>query len=85
MIKLSYFVSKYFYIDSYTRVRYGYAFAYLGTVYTLQRKNFFWRDVAWTYAITHDVCSLAKIIKYLKWSEQDKKRLEWTKALLNAT
>lgn len=72
-VRRSFFGSKYFYLDEKTRVRYGFSFAYLGKTYTLQRKNIFWYNVAWTYPSTHVGEGLDTIIEYLKWYEEDEK------------
>jgi hypothetical protein len=72
IVKKGYLGIKYLYIDEKTRVRYGFSLFHVGIVYKLQRKSFWWYDVAWTYPSTHIGQNLEEIISYLKWYEKDK-------------
>jgi hypothetical protein len=64
---------KYLTLDENTRVRFGYSFSELGKTYKLQRKNYFWKSVAWTYDIWHND-KLSDTIIYLFWYEERHKK-----------
>jgi len=71
VIKQGWFGVKFMYLDANTRVRYGFNLSKVGITYTLQRKQIFWKEVAWTYPSTHPSQNLSEIIEYLKWYEEE--------------
>lgn len=75
VVKNGFFGVKYLYLDTETRVRYGFSFTHLGKTYTLQRKGIFWDEVAWTYPQSHRGDDLTSIISYLKWYEDTNKHV----------
>ena len=80
-VRRSFFGVKYFYINTKTRVRYGFSIIHVGITYTLQRKKIFWNEVAWTYPETHPEQSLDDIINYLNWYEEEAKNEKKTKCV----
>jgi len=70
-----FFGTRYLYFDKKTRIRFGFSSTEFGKTYKLQRKDIFWKSVAWAYSDGSDR-DLYSIVKYLYWYEDMEKKSE---------
>ena len=74
VVRRSFFGFKHYYLDSNTRISFGFHLSKLGKSYLLQRKGkLFWKETAWTYDVPFYKPDLIGLINYLYWYEGDKK------------